>query len=258
LADLRNASGMPLASADWLEVHHRAKLPERRAFAEMIAKRKPTRIVDLGCGTGLWLELLDEVLPKRCEFVGLDADAEALAIAAERARSWSRTIRFDQIDIETEPQAIPTSDITLAFNIFPYLDDPADLLSTMARSGGTLAVRQYDGGALRFGPMSNTLRSVIESSLRASAGTSDQFRHYDMDRVAQLIASSEFSWRELSFELFSRTEPFTRDLLAYYTETLNWMLNLLSDHAADALRSWLAGPHHGRYIFEVDLVAVLS
>lgn len=32
-----NASGKPLADALWLENHHRAKLPERTAFAQKLA-----------------------------------------------------------------------------------------------------------------------------------------------------------------------------------------------------------------------------
>ncbi len=50
-----NSTGRPLADAKWLENHHRAKLPERTAFAKKLAKLNPKNIVDLGCATGLWL-----------------------------------------------------------------------------------------------------------------------------------------------------------------------------------------------------------
>jgi SAM-dependent methyltransferase len=250
---------MPLASAEWLEAHHEAKLPERRAFAQMLANRWPQRIVDLGCGTGLWLTLFDELLPGNCELVGLDTDSEALDIA--RDRNWTRPVRFELLDIESELDAIPTSDITLAFNIFPYLKNPAQLLSAISRNGGALVVRQYDGGALRFGPMDGRLRSVVESSLRASVASSDQFRHYDMDRVFKFLSNSRFSKREVGFELFARSFPFPDTFIAYYEGMLTWTLDLLSEGAADALRPWLAdhsGEGQGRYFFEVDLVAVLS
>ena len=218
-------------------------------------------MVDLGCGTGLWLALLNEMLPADCEFVGLDMDRDALDIARERSRNWGRRTRFERVDIEADPDAIPAGNLTLAFNIFPYLTDPAKLLSTVARNGGALVVRQYDGGALRFGPMDVGLRSSVESSLRGSVMSSDQFRHYDMDRVLGLLLNSQFSTREIGFELFARAAPFPEDFLAYYEGTLTWMLDLLSENAADSLRSWLAdadGSPQGRYFFEVDLIAVLS
>lgn len=50
-----NSEGFPLASTDWLAIHHRAKLSERGRFADRLAALKPRRIVDLGCGPGLWL-----------------------------------------------------------------------------------------------------------------------------------------------------------------------------------------------------------
>jgi SAM-dependent methyltransferase len=255
----RNSSGMPLASAEWLEAHHQAKLPERRAFAQTLAARRPQRVIDLGCGTGLWLALLDEVLPADCELVGFDADGEVLDIA--RNRNWTRPMKFERLDIESDSDSIPVSDMTLAFNIFSYLKNPAKLLSTIARNGGTLVVRQYDGGAVRFGPMDIRLRSSIESSLRASVISSDQFSHYDMDRVFKFLLNSQFSRREVGFELFARSFPFPEAFLAYYESMLTWTLDLLSEGSADALRSWLPDSQdgdEGRYFFEVDLVAVLS
>jgi trans-aconitate methyltransferase len=255
----RSSRGLPLASAEWQEVHHRAKLPERRAFAEMLAERRPRRVTDLGCGAGLWLGLLDEILPAGCELVGLDSDRDLLEVAS--SREWSRPMRFEQLDLEAEPEAIPESDMALAFNVFQYLKDPAGLLSSVASNVDTLVVRQYDGGALRFGPMENRLRSVIEASLRASVASSDQFRHYDMDHVFALVANSPFSRREVGFELFARASPFAEDFRPYYEAMLGWTLSLLSDPAAEALGPWLAdrdGENPERYFFEVDLTAVLS
>ena len=257
----RNPSGLPLASAGWLEAHHRAKLSERRIFAERLAVYKPSRVVDLGCGTGLWLELLNDVLEPGCEVIGVDTDEGSLAEARRRSAGWPRPVTFERLDIEAEPERVPAADMTLAFNIFPYLKAPAELLSIIADRRGTLAVRQYDGAALRFGPMEPRRRDLIESSLRASVGSSSQFRHYDLDRAFELLAKSSFKRKELGFELFSRTAPFPEEFLAYYEGTLNWTLDLLSEAAADALTTWLDQPSNGgaaRYFFEVDLTAILS
>lgn len=260
MPDSCNESGMLCSSADWLEAHHRAKLPERRAFAEHLAAQRPKRLVDLGCGVGLWLELLDGLLPSDCEFVGMDLDSDTLERAAERARRWGRTVTFERIDLNTELDAIPSADITLAFNVFPYVDDPAQLIQSIANTGGSLAIRQYDGAALRFGPIDSDLRTSIENSLRDSFGADDEFRHYDLDRLMRFVATSQFAAKELSFELFSRTAPFPSDFRAYYEGMLSWTLSRLSDNIGEEFKSWLAADEGvaGRYFFEVDLVAVLS
>lgn len=95
-----NSTGRPLADAKWLENHHRAKLPERTAFAKKLAKLNPKNIVDLGCATGLWLELLNDILPSDCEFIGIDSDKESLKLATERSKLWDRKVKFLHLDLE--------------------------------------------------------------------------------------------------------------------------------------------------------------
>lgn len=258
MVNWRNASGRPLASPEWLEAHHTAKLLERRRFVDMLAELQPRRVIDLGCAIGLWLELLDEALPPECELVGIDSDSEALALAEERSNHWQRSVQLHELDLESDAIDIGEGDIALAFNLFPYLPNPAGLVEAVAQSGGALAVRQYDGAALRFGPMESRLRDSIEASLRASVASSGQFRHYDMDRVYTLLERAPFRNRKIAFEFFSRTAPFVESFVPYYEGTLAWTLDLLSEDAAGGLQTWLADPDSGRYFFEVDLTAVLS
>jgi SAM-dependent methyltransferase len=257
----RSPSGQPLASAAWLEAHHRAKLAERRDFANRLASRNPRSIVDLGCGTGLWLELLNEVMPAGCEFIGVDIDPQALEVVERRAQGWGRSVHLAELDIGAVVDRLPAGDLTLAFNVFPYLADPVRLLEHIAGSGGAVAMRQYDGAALRFGPMRTDLRRSIDTALQIAVGGSEQFRHYDMDRAFAALRTSPFEQQEIGFELFSRVAPFPAEFIDYFEGTLAWTLDYVADDAASHLRSWLADETNwsrNGYWFEVDLVAVLS
>jgi SAM-dependent methyltransferase len=262
--ETRNSTGRPLASPCWLETHHLAKLPERIAFARKLAQLRPSRIVDLGCGTGLWLDALDSLMPTSCEFIGLDSDPAILARAEERARRWRRRARFEQCDIGSEASGIPAADLTLLFNVVPYLQDPSELFVTLAtrEPRGTVAIRQYDGGALRFGPMDTEVRARIDASLRNSVVSSEQFRHYDMDRLFPFLYSPSFKNRRVEFELFERTAPYSEQFLEYARATLAWTLDLVSEDAATLLSRWqeafLTNSSSIGYWFEVDVTAVLS
>jgi SAM-dependent methyltransferase len=259
VASWRNPSGYPLTSPEWLKAHHHAKLPERQRFAERLAARRPKRVIDLGCGTGLWFDLLNGLVPNDCEFIGIELDATAAGIAEARTAEWHRSVTIEQIDIDSELSSIPSGDLTLAFNIFSYLQEPEAVIAEVARKDGALAIRQYDGAALRFGPMTASLRAKIESSLYASVGASDQYRHYDMDRVFSTLATAPFSHQTADFELFTRISPFPPEFLDYYNRMMSWTADLLSDDVATAFRKWLADPAvHERYFFEVDLAAILS
>jgi SAM-dependent methyltransferase len=264
LATWHNATGRPLASDDWLEAHHRAKLRERTIFARSLTGLQPARIVDLGCATGLWLQIFNELLPETCDFIGLDTDPDALALARQRAANWKRQVSFEECDFELDADSIPASDLTLAFNVFSYIEDLPLFLDRLASRlpRGAVAIRQYDGAGLRFGPMDTATRQSIEVSLRAAVEPSAQFRHYDMDRVYAAIARTRFKQRAVTFETFARTSPFPDDFLDYYRGTMNWTLQHLSIDAAELLECWLSeesddfGPP--RYFVEVDLTAVLS
>jgi SAM-dependent methyltransferase len=262
LLDRRNASGRPLAGSAWLDAHHRAKLPERQAFSERLAELAPSSVLDLGCANGLWLDVLDKVLPDECPFIGLDSDESSLLEARDRARSWARKAHFVHADLEDPDSAIPEADLTLLFNVSSYLANLDSLLALVAARSGHAAVRQYDGAALRFGPMDADDRAMIEQSLRASVAGSGQFRHYDLDRVFTAIQRAPFQKRDVTFELFARSSPFPAEFVDYYEGMLDWTRDYLSDAAGERLRSWRAArdsdPAAPGYFVEVDFVAVLS
>lgn len=257
-----NSTGKPLANASWLEKHHRAKIPERTAFAQRLVELHPKRIVDLGCATGLWLDLLNEIFPKDCEFIGIDSDNESLDIAIQRSESWERKKSFMQLDIERDVSKIPASDLTLAFNIFPYINELDAFIEALAARTpkGVLAVRQYDGASIRFGPMPTAERQKIESDLRVATENSQKFRHYDLDRTFNSLRKSSFSKKDYQFELFERSSPFKDDFIPYYKGTLSWTQQFLSEKSAEFFKNWINEDPFmlNRYFYEVDLVALLS
>ncbi|HEY0395842.1 MAG TPA: class I SAM-dependent methyltransferase [Candidatus Elarobacter sp.] len=266
MSNWRNASGRPLSAISWLEAHHRAKLAERTAFVRSVLKTNPKRIVDLGCGPGLWLELFNSEAAPSCEFLGIDVDTAAIELARTRAATWSRPTAFMQLDIEAASHEIPEADVFLAFNLFPYLSDPTQFLNHLHRQtrlGGVVAVRQYDGSLLRLGPMPHRTRNSVDLSLQAAILGSEQFRHYDMDRVFVALASSSFAARRIDFELFRRVSPYPPEFLEYLQNSIDWMMDYVSDFARPALQEWYeihaqSGFSAPSYFMEVDLVAWLS
>lgn len=257
-----NSTGRPLADMIWLENHHRAKLPERTTFAKRLATFCPKSVVDLGCASGLWLELLDKFLPTECEFIGIDSDPESLNMAESKSRLWKRKTSFLRLDLEKDALQIPAADITLAFNIFPYINDLDSFVNTLSLRypRGTLVVRQYDGASIRFGPMATAERQKMELDLRIATEKSQKFHHYDLDRTFRALRKSTYEFADYGFELFERVSPFSDDFIPYYKETLEWTCQQLSDAAAERLCKWIEidPTMADRYFYEVDLVALLS
>jgi hypothetical protein len=212
------------------------------------------------------LGLLNEHAAPECELVGLDVDEFTIASAAGRAAKWGRRTTFTQLDIGKEADRIPEADVYLAFNIFPYLEHPVSLLEILSaklQTGGVLIVRQYDGSLLRFGPINHLYRLTIERALHTALVGSRQFRHFDLDRVFELLNGSPFSRKEFEFDLFSRVSPFPSEFVEYFSNTVNWTSKYVSTEARGILERWYdcyvrSAPGLPSYFVEVDLVAWLS
>lgn len=260
-----NTTGKPLSSSKWLEDHHKAKLPERKKFVQKVLTNfTPTRVIDLGCGTGLWLDLFNEFIDTNCEFIGIDADTHSINEAKERSKNWNRKSDFITCDMYKETDKIPKGDLYLAFNIFPYIHSPnnfIDKIQSKVINDGKLAIRQYDGNTIRFGPMLSEERISIENSLFSSIGQSEQFRHYDLDRIYSVINNSKFKDKNISFETFQRNTPFPNDFINYFDGTIEWTMNYISEYDAEKLGKWYKeykNSINDNYFVEVDLTAILS
>lgn len=261
-----NSSGRPLSDVSWLMEHHSAKRMEREAFCLKIAQKTPNRIVDLGCGPGLWLELLNKKIASSCEFFGVDGDEASIRACRNLALSWERSNNFYCSNIEKDFQNIPDADIFLAFNIMSYVKDIDGFLFELRkkiRPGGFLIVRQYDGALLRIGPMDISARMTIDASLAAAVQSSQEFNHYPIDRIYSGISSSGLKVEEIGFEVFHRTTPFCAEFLPYLNNTIAWTAELISEKAKRHLLEWhlkatANTPQSISYFSEFDLVAWLS
>jgi SAM-dependent methyltransferase len=257
----RDQADQPPCGPRWLEAHHLAKLAERRRFAERLANLKPRSVLDLGCGPGLWLDLLHGFLPADCSFIGVDTDEGLLEIARDRSRGWPQSARFEVLDLEADADRLPVADLTMMFNVMLYLTRPLDLLETIATRNDGSAVAVREGTSLRFGPLPPEQCVAIEQELLRSIAQHPPFRLYDLDRTYAALTDASFAHREIEFELFERTAPFPPELERYWDGTLWWTANNVSPTTAAWLERWRAGRQPvgeaPAYIVEVDVVAVL-
>ena len=257
--DARNSQGKPLSSNDWLEDHHFAKYEIREKFARTLMALKPSTIVDIGCGSGLWLQLLDKVTNDEVNYIGIDCDQSSLDLAQFKLGK-SLTAMCEHI----ESALIPTSDMCLAFNILPYIDNVDLLIHKVYESlpsGGVFVVRQYDGASLRFGPMVEDDRLSIEESLYSSISSSKQIHHYDMDRVFEALNKSKFENVSYNFETTSWCSPYSNETESYIRNMLNWTYSLVNDRSKMTINKWLdrhIDQKKRSYFYEVDLVSIAT
>ena len=262
-----NNSGSPLANNDWLEIHHAAKLNERQLFVESHLSDKIQTIVDLGCGTGLWLDCYNSIAPNNISFIGVDYDKDSITKAMNRSKHWERNVSFFQGDVINNNFDIPSAELYLLYNILSYIPeyDVLDLLTRIIKvkpNKAKIVIRQYDGAAIRFGPMSTEDRIEIDTSLHSSVAYSKHFNHYGMDNIFEVINNLNCLTKHITFELYEKKSPYSPNTMKYIKNMLHWTQNYLSDSSAEKLVMWkekyLKDQAPPSYFTEVDMIATLS
>lgn len=101
------------------------------------------RVLDVGCGTGMFAEAMGRRL--KCRLDGIDISAASLAKAEEKGRYE----RLQRHDLQVTPLPVPDNayDAAACVGVLTYIEDAADLLGDLCRavrSGGFIVFTQRD------------------------------------------------------------------------------------------------------------------
>ncbi|HEY3174662.1 MAG TPA: class I SAM-dependent methyltransferase [Candidatus Polarisedimenticolia bacterium] len=153
----------------------------RRLILDQIARccegRRDLRSLDLGCGTGIFLESL----ARYGEPVGLDVSEDALAFCRER-----RLTRLVRADGSLIPFADESFDLLTANDLIEHLEDDAAALSEFRR------VLKPGGRAIVFVPAFGFLWSLQDE-------ISHHRRRYTVPRLARAIGEAGLEVERITY-----------------------------------------------------------
>src|SRR5260370_2049970 len=161
-----NECGLPLNAIEWLEMHHRSKLDERECMIRDLQIKRGSRVVDAGCGPGLWTPLLARAIGARGRIIGVDLSAEALVTARQRGRGqwYEGQVSYKQGSMEHLPVASGSVQTIFSPNVSQYLPEPIETFAALGRylvPGGQLAIKDIDFGTLRFSGIDPALQARV-------------------------------------------------------------------------------------------------
>lgn len=136
------------------------------------------RVLDLGCGTGAFLDAL-RVHHPRLSCVGVDITPALLA----RAREIVPAATLIQGDAEDPPLSADSFDVVCSLNVLHHLNDPAAHIAALARlcrPGGTVFVCTFAGGAtlaMRLADLWLRLRNPAWRGMLSAAELTEMLRH---------------------------------------------------------------------------------
>lgn len=111
---------------------------------EILRRSRATKILDAGCGNGAFVS---EAVRRGFQAAGCDSSADGIRIARESHPG----IRFEQLSVYDEPQAIPGApfDAVVSLEVIEHLERPRELLRfarrLLEREGRLILSTPYHG-----------------------------------------------------------------------------------------------------------------
>lgn len=140
---------------NWADLMEGMSLPIYRVVLDKTNVGRGTRLLDIGCGTGIAAQLAAKL---GADVKGLDASEAELAIARERVPTGN----FICGEMEELPYADASFDVVTGFSSFQFAQDPVNALREARRvikPGGYVAMVAW--GRMEDCEFATTLKAVI-------------------------------------------------------------------------------------------------
>jgi len=163
----------------------------------VVAERRPRRVLDVGCGTGVYLVHAASAGGPQLTGLGVDLDAAVVELARQRLADARLADRFDVRHADIRAATLPEAsfDLVLLFqNIYYFAEDQRPGL--LRRLGGLLA----PGGALLLASLfagRSLAAAHYDVLFRATAGCGPLPRRQQLDRQLRDAGFTTIRWVQL-------------------------------------------------------------
>lgn len=159
-------------TAAYLEEAFRHLTALKRRSYEALALSPEATVLDAGCGSGVDVEEIAQLLTEGGKVIGLDVSAELLRAASERARRPSRAAcEFVQGDVCALPFADGYFDAVRCDRLLQHVENPLVAIAEMVRvtrDGGRVVIVDTDWGTLSISSQDDELeRQVVKQLLES-------------------------------------------------------------------------------------------
>ncbi len=156
---------------------------ERRLLLRMAQPCDGERVLDVGCGTGRYLEWLMDL---GLDVQGLDASPDMLAVARGRLAGRLGLVRLMQGDAARLPFQDASVDLVYAVTTLEFLPDPQTALKEMARVAS---------GRVFVGVLSRWSLLYLDERARRSGGPLDRAHFFTPPELVRLARAVMPDWR---------------------------------------------------------------
>jgi len=157
---------LPSSDSEAARLERQGHLYGGVGFLDPFLEEAPARVLDVGCGTGLFSHHVAGRLPGS-EVVGVDMDEGRLGYA--RRRGLLPNLRFDRGDLGGLPYDDGAFDLVFCRLVLIHMPDPTAALGEMARvtrPGGRVVAYENVHDGIWFSPEKRAFSQVLAEAMR--------------------------------------------------------------------------------------------
>lgn len=260
----KGTTGLELTELNWLYDHHKTKEIERQQMVVDLELKSGDKVLDLGCGPGLWTQMLaEQVLPNGL-VVGLDFDSHLIDFAQKQlieADRYANTVQYKVGDFHETPFEDGFFDLVFFGNCFAYLTDFHKALQEQKRItkvGGRVAAKDFDGAIIIFHPIDPVLQNKVLTA--TATGLRDNppkpfFNNYTGRNLHGLFLQEKFINVTTKSYAVQKLFPLSPEAKRYISGNAKWYAKMGADYLSETeLKQWDAhfDPDSADYILDRD------
>ena len=260
---IQQPEDMEFINTDWLLDHHKTKETERSLMISEFNLKNGDNILDLGCGPGLWTNLLAEKVKPDGKVVGIDLCEELINYAKKNLKKnpLKNIIKFIKGDFFNIPYRDNFFDVIFFGNCYAYVTEPMKVLKEqirVAKKGGRIIAKDFDGAIIIFHPIDPHLSAKILAATAKGLKENPPeplFNNYTGRNLNGFFL--EAGLREISTRSYAiqKLTPLTPEAKRYITGNAEWYAKIGTPYLSKKdLKKWYAhfDPASDKYILDLD------
>lgn len=145
------------ASSEWLSLHFAAKSDSRLKEFLNLPIQRGDRVLDVGCGPGIFGSYISHMVGDDGRYVGVDVDKESIRYAINRlSTNYIKNWTFICSDFDYAIDNCAEFDVVLFSNSLSYARFPIDIVSKISsamKRGSKIIIKDFDAAAIHVSPV---------------------------------------------------------------------------------------------------------